>query len=189
MEEDMPEDLDGPWDGSVPVAATAVVKRIEQFAANPYEDNPGNPKSTWTIGYGSIHDATGAPITAGTPPISQADAETLLMNEMRGTAEEVRTVVTVRMLTREAAALISWTYNLGGPNLEGSTMLRRLNNNDKRGAADEMRRWINQGGRPLLGLLRRRWAEAAIFLGSDPTQACDRAWVEITALDQWPAFA
>jgi hypothetical protein len=90
MEDDMPEDLGAPWDGSVPVAATAVVKRIEGFAANPYEDNPGNPKSTWTIGYGSIHDAAGAPITADTPPINEADAEALLMNEMRGTAEEGR---------------------------------------------------------------------------------------------------
>ena len=69
----MPEDLGGPWNGSVPVAATAVVKRIERFATNPYEDNPGNPRSTWTIGYGSIHDAAGVPITADTPPITQAE--------------------------------------------------------------------------------------------------------------------
>jgi lysozyme len=184
----MPDDLGAPWDGGVPTAATVVVKRIEAFAEKPYADNPGNPRCTWTIGYGSIHDAAGAPITANTPPISEPDADALLMNEMRGTAVEVRTVVTVRLLTREAAALISWTYNLGGPNLESSTLLRRLNNNDKAGAADEMRRWINQGGRPLLGLLRRRWAEAAIFLGLDPAQACDRAWAEITQLDAWPAF-
>ena len=40
----------------------------------------------------------------------------------------------------------------------------------------------------LLGLLRRRWAEAAIFVGLDPTDACVRAWREIDDLGDWPAF-
>src|SRR4051812_8626608 len=45
------------WDGSVPAAATAVVKRIEGFFAAPYDDNGNRPGGTWTIGYGTIVDA------------------------------------------------------------------------------------------------------------------------------------
>jgi len=54
---------------------------------------------------------------------------------------------------------------------------------------EEMRNWINQEGRPLVGLLRRRWAEAAIFQGTDAMNAVVRAWRDIDSLDDWPAFA
>ena len=185
----MADDLATPWHGGVPAAATAVVKRIETFRPDPYQDNPGNPNDTWTIGYGSIHDGTGNRVTANTPQVTQAQADALLQHEMSATAQEVQTKVTVALLTREAAAMISWTFNLGGPNLESSTLLRRLNASDKAGVPDEMRRWINQGGKPLVGLLRRRWAEAAIFVGLDPEAACDRAWAEIGTLADWPNFS
>jgi lysozyme len=51
-----------------------------------------------------------------------------------------------------------------------------------------MRKWIGQEGKPLVGLLRRRWAAAAIFTGIEPASACVRAWREIDSLDDWPAF-
>lgn len=186
----MAEDLSAPWNrGAVPVAATAVVKRIEGFFAAPYDDNGSLPGGTWTIGYGSIRDANGEPVTPDTPPITEAEAEALLMRDMRGAANDVAQRVQVPLLTREAAALISWTYNLGGTNLAKSTMLARINANAKGAVPDEMRKWINQEGRPLLGLLRRRWAEAAIFVGVDPANACVRAWKEIEDLQEWPSFA
>jgi lysozyme len=184
----MGEHLPAPWDGNVPAAATAVIRRIEAFSAAPYQDNPGNPNNTWTIGYGSTHDGKGHRVTAATPPMSEAEADVLLQHDMLATAREVQIKVTVPLLMCEAAALISWTYNLGGPNLESSTLLRRLNADDKAAIPGEMRRWINQGGKPLLGLLRRRWAEAAIFIGLDPDTGCNRAWANINKLDDWPNF-
>jgi len=184
----MPEDLGSPWDGSVPLAATAVVKRFEGFFARPYDDNGGQPGGTWTIGYGTIVDGSGKPVTPATPPITEAEAEALLRRDMQGAAADVRLRVKVGLLTREAAALVSWTYNLGGGNLGKSTMLIRINAGAKGSVPDEMRKWIMQEGKPLLGLLRRRWAEAAIFVGLDPTDACVRAWREIDDLGDWPAF-
>ncbi|MGO4124528.1 lysozyme [Inquilinus sp. YAF38] len=181
-------DLNKPWDKSVPLAATVVVKRIESFIPHPYDDNGSLPGGTMTIGYGSIFDKNGKPVTSKTPPITEAEAEILLQRDMEGSARDVDQRVKVALLTREAAALISWTYNLGGGNLAKSTMLTRLNAGDKGAVPDEMRKWINQAGKPLLGLLRRRWAEAAIFLGLDPTDACVRAWKEIDDLNAWPAF-
>ena len=115
------------WDGSVPPAATAVVKRIEGFYAKPYDDNGSLPGGTMTIGYGSIRDAQERPITWNTPPITEAQAEVLLMRDMRGAASDVRQRVLVPLRVCEAAALVSWTYNLGGGNLGSSTMLKRLN--------------------------------------------------------------
>ncbi len=184
----MPEDLTAHWSGSVPIAATAVVEKIEGFSAKPYPDNPGNPHNTWTIGYGSIKDKDGQPVTPHTPPVTAADAEALLIRDMADAAEDVQGLVHVSPLVREAAALISWTYNLGRDALRFSTMLANLNNGNKASVPDQMRRWHFQGPEPLLGLLRRRWAEGGIFVGLDPTDACARAWAEIQTLDDWPAF-
>jgi len=176
------------WDGSVPAAATAVVKRIEGFFAHPYDDNGAQPGGTWTIGYGTIVDAQGRRVTPQTPPITEAEAEQLLRRDMAGAARDVQQRVQVPLLTGEAAALISWVYNLGAGNLAKSTLLLRLNANRKSEVPAEMRKWIMQEGRPVLGLLRRRWAEAAIFSGMDATNACVRAWREIDDLSDWPAF-
>lgn len=176
------------WDGTVPPAATSVVKRLEGFYANPYDDNGAQPGGTWTIGYGSIRDAKGNPITPQTPPITEAEAEKLLQRDMQGAANDVKNRVAVALAAHEAAALISWTYNLGGGNLAKSTMLKRLNAGDRAGVPEEMRKWIMHENKPLVGLLRRRWAEAAIFQGIDATNACVRAWNEIDSLDDWPGF-
>lgn len=176
------------WDGSVPAAATAVVKRIEGFFSTPYDDNGAKPGGTWTIGYGTIIDGAGKPVTPKTPAVTEPEAEALLRRDMEGAARDVKQRVKVPLAPCEAAALISWTYNLGGGNLGKSTMLTRINAGRKGDVPLEMRKWINQEGKPLVGLLRRRWAEAAIFTGIDPTNACVRAWKEIDSLDDWPAF-
>lgn len=178
----------GVWDRkSVPLAATAVVKRIEGFSATPYDDNGAKPGGTWTIGYGTIMIA-GVRVTPQTPPITEARAVELLMKDMTGAAEAVNRRVLVPLKEFQAAALISWVYNLGEGNLRTSTLLKRVNARDWPAVPGEIRKWINQEGKPLLGLLRRRWAEAAIFQGMDGTNACVRAWNEIDDLGDWPAF-
>jgi lysozyme len=177
-----------PWNGAVPSAATTVVKRIEGFFSKPYDDNGSKPGGTWTIGYGTIIDATGKPVSPSTKPISEVEAEVLLKRDMEGAARDVKLRVKVSLAECEAAALISWVYNLGGGNLGKSTMLTRINAGNKSAVPAEMRKWINQEGKPLVGLLRRRWAEAAIFTGMDSVNACVRAWREIDSLDDWPAF-
>lgn len=182
------EAIEGAWDFSVPDAAMAVVKRIEGFSAVPYDDNGEQPGGTWTIGYGSIVDATGRRVTSATPPITEEQAVALLRRDMAGAARSVRNRVRVPLRMHEAAALISWTYNLGEGSLASSTMLRRINGGEAEAVPTEMRKWILQEGRPLIGLLRRRWAEAAIFQGMDGTKACVRAWREIDSLDDWPVF-
>jgi lysozyme len=179
-----------PWDGTtVPSTATTVVKRIEGFFSAPYDDNGALPGGTWTIGYGSIVDANGKAVTSKTPAVTEAQAEVLLKRDMEGAARDVKLRVKVPLLECEAAALISWTYNLGGGSLGKSTMLKRLNAGDKPGVPAEMRKWIMHEGKPLVGLLRRRWAEAAIFMGMDSVNACVRAWNEIDSLNDWPPFS
>lgn len=185
----MPATTGKTWNGKdVPLAATAVVKRIEGFYASPYDDNGALPGGTWTIGYGTIVDAAGHPVTPATPSITEAEAVILLQRDMQGAAAAVARRVKTALLECEAAALISWVYNLGEGSLAKSTLLSRLNAGEKTAVPAEMRKWVYHEGKPLVGLLRRRWAEAAIFLGGDPTNACVRAWKEIDDLTDWPPF-
>jgi lysozyme len=173
------------WRGEVPLSATVVVKRIESFFSKPYDDNGGQPGGTWTIGYGSILDANDRPVSFSTPAINEARAEALLTRDMAAAAAVGRRVK-IPLLVHEAAALISWTYNLGEGNLAKSALLTRINSNDKAAVSGEMRKWILHEGKPLVGLLRRRWAEGAICMGIDPINACVRAWREIDDLSDWP---
>ena len=64
-------------------------------------------------------------------------------------------------------ALTCFTFNLGAGNLANSTLLKKLNQKDYEGAAEEFEKWIYAGGKVLAGLVRRRKAERALFEGND----------------------
>jgi GH24 family phage-related lysozyme (muramidase) len=61
-------------------------------------------------------------------------------------------------------ALISFTYNLGGSALASSTLLKKLNAKDYKGAAAEFPKWNKAGGKVVSGLTKRRDAEMELFL-------------------------
>ena len=115
------------------------------------------PADVWTIGYGT---------TAGVKPgqtITKERAEELLRDDARRFEGYVDRLVKVPLTQGQFDALVSFTYNLGPGALEKSTLLRLLNAGDYAGAASQFGRWINAGGKPLAGLVRRRAAERALF--------------------------
>lgn len=57
------------------------------------------------------------------------------------------------------AALVSFTYNVGGQAFCGSTLVRKLNAGDTYGACNELSRWTRARGIELPGLVKRREAE------------------------------
>ena len=61
-------------------------------------------------------------------------------------------------------ALVSFAYNVGSRALSTSTLLKKLNAGDIKGAADEFLRWNKSGGKVMPGLTNRRKAERALFL-------------------------
>jgi len=62
---------------------------------------------------------------------------------------------------------VAWTFNLGPGNLKESTLLKRLNEGDFDDVPAQILRWTKAGGKELPGLVRRREAEALLFLGED----------------------
>ena len=57
------------------------------------------------------------------------------------------------------AAALSFTFNVGVQKFCTSTMAAKFNAGDIAGGCAEMSRWINAGGKPLPGLVKRRAAE------------------------------
>lgn len=175
------------WDRvSVPRSAARLVARCEGLRLAPYRDAVG----VWTIGLGDTRDFAGNAITASTPPLTEAQADALCARALGGAADSLARLVAVPLDTNQAAALIDWIYNEGGGwHVAESSLVRDLCAGDVAAVPGHLREWVYAGGRPLLGLLRRRWAEAAVWQGWDADAACDRAWSEISALGQWPKFA
>ncbi len=126
-----------------------------------------DPNRIPTIGYGSIWDLNGNRVTPSTPPITQAQALTLLERELRGALQVVENDVPVALTEHEVEALTDFVFNVGAGNFEHSTLLAKLRAGNYEGAADEFLRWDRAGGVVLAGLARRRAAERALFLKPD----------------------
>jgi len=141
--------------------AARLIRQCEGCVLTPYADTGG----TWTIGIGSIHDLAGNRVTANTPPITQQDAEDLMMAELTPTADRVDALVTVPITDGQKAALYSFAYNEGVGALGKSTLLRVLNAGDTAGAAAHFADWNIVAGKVSKGLVNRRALEAAVFLG------------------------
>lgn len=72
--------------------------------------------------------------------------------------------VDVELSEGQRDALISLIYNIGCGNFKSSTLLKLLNQGQYEAAAKQFRRWSKAGGKEMKGLVRRREAEAALFM-------------------------
>ncbi|MEM8503242.1 MAG: lysozyme [Cyanobacteria bacterium P01_D01_bin.1] len=134
-----------------------LIKSFEGLRLKAYKDAVG----IWTIGYGT---------TRGVRPgqtISEAQAVQFLQEDLTRFEKSINEVVRVAINDNQFSALACFTYNVGSGAFRSSTLLRKLNAGDVRGAADELLRWDKAGGRTLAGLTRRRKAERLLFLGED----------------------
>jgi lysozyme len=85
------------------------------------------------------------------------------MEDMGGFERAVRKHVKVPLEPWQFDALVSFTYNCGEGNLAKSTLLKKVNASDFKGAASEFLKWNKGGGKVLPGLTRRRKSEALLF--------------------------
>lgn len=92
------------------------------------------------------------------------EAEAGLKREIAKFEAAVNRLVTVPLNQNEFDALVSFAYNVGEGGLAKSTLLKKLNREDRSGAAQQFHRWKRGGGRVLRGLVSRRAREAALFL-------------------------
>lgn len=139
-------------------AAVRLIKQFEGFRPVAYKC----PAGIWTIGYGST-SIDGIKVKQGDTITEQAALDDIYrrLNEID---KQITATVRVPLNSNQLNAMLDFVYNLGIGNFRSSTLLRKLNDSDYRGAADELLRWNKSGGHVLDGLTRRREAERDLFL-------------------------
>ena len=135
----------------------ALIKKFEGCELEAYQCSAG----VWTIGYGHTKD-----VVEGMT-ITQEEAEQMLVDELHEYESYIDKYVTVALSQNQFDALVSWVYNLGPANLSASTMLKVLNSGEYEDVPAQMKRWNKAGGKVLEGLIRRREAEACLFVGKE----------------------
>lgn len=144
-------------------AALPLIKEFEGFKSVPYLDIVKVP----TIGYGSTEYVDGTKVTLSDPSISQNEALILAEAKIKKVYfPAVKQYCPNLQTANQAAALISFVYNLGIHALEGSTLRKKIIIGDFGGAAQEFLKWDMAGGQEVAGLKRRRMEEQALFLKS-----------------------
>ena len=134
-------------------AGLELTKRFEGLRLKAYQCSAG----VWTIGYGHTKG-----VRKG-DTCTEAEANQWLIEDVQDADDAVSKYVQVPLTQGQFDALVDFVFNLGAPQFFKSTLLRKLNDRDYKGAAEQFLRWRFANGVELAGLLRRRKAEVEMF--------------------------
>ena len=125
----------------------------EGFRNRAYKDSKG----LLTIGVGHLIKASEQHLVSAT--LSDQEVKELLRSDLKWCSEAVESSVKVPLTQKQYDALYSLCFNIGETNFKKSTVVRKLNENDLKGAADAIEMW----NKPAV-LIPRRKREKALFL-------------------------
>lgn len=145
-------------------ATLDLITFYEGFVDHWYPD-PAHGWKVPTCCYGHT-DAAGDPKYADTKgkKFTKAEGRAILSKDLEAVERDVRAKVKVPVNANQLGALVSFTYNCGIGNFGKSTLLKKLNAGDYKGAAGQFKLWNKAGGKVLPGLTKRRASEAELFL-------------------------
>lgn len=139
-------------------------KRRDDGRFEAYPD-PGTGGDPWTIGWG----ATGDGIAEGLI-WTQAECDQRFEHDMQRYADEVsRAIGEAPTTPNQFDALVSFQYNTGA--IATATLTKLHKQGRFADAAKEFGKWVHAGGKVLPGLVRRRAAEAALYLRAQEATA------------------
>ena len=95
---------------------------------------------------------------------SLAECKALLNKDLATVARQINPYIKVDIPETTRGALYSFVYNVGAGNFRTSTLLRKINQGDIKGACDQLRRWTYAGGKQWKGLMTRREIEREVCL-------------------------
>jgi lysozyme len=145
------------------------LKRMESVHLMPYDDQAGKPITAWgagaSIGYGQL-------ILAGEweaykAGIDAAQAEALLINDLRPAERGVRRSVRVNRQPYQYDALVSFAFNIGGAGFASSSVMRLINDPKATTAYSSLesawKAWNKSQGKVMAGLNNRRSADRLTY--------------------------
>lgn len=138
-------------------AGIDLIKSFESLRLNAYPD-PGTGGEPITIGYGH----TGG-ISLG-DTYTEDEAIQYLQDDLSKFIQGVTDLLTIELSDNQFSSLVSFAFNCGLHNLSSSTLLREINANNFNNITKNFQMWDKANGKVMNGLLRRRTAEANLFL-------------------------
>lgn len=137
-----------------------LIKQFEGLKLKPYLC----PASIATIGYGNTYYPNGQKVKLSDPAITQEKAEELLKFLLVSYEKAVDSFCRDDISQHQFDSLVALCYNIGVGALQKSTLIKKVNANPKDVTiADEFLKWNKANGRVLVGLTRRRQAEANLY--------------------------
>ncbi|HFJ4329509.1 lysozyme [Serratia liquefaciens] len=133
------------------------IKGFEDLRLVAYPD-PGTGGKPWTIGWGHTKGVKQGDC------ITQEQAEQFLSDDLAVFELTANSAIKRPMTQNQFDAMVSLAFNIGGSAFAGSTLVKKFNAGDAKGAADEFPKWKNSGGKIMPGLVKRRAAERETFL-------------------------
>ena len=145
-----------------------LIKKTESFESRPYRC----PANIPSIGFGTTRYPNGKAVTMYDPAITLEQANAYFAHDIERFERDVLSLVKVPITQGQFDALVSFAYNCGSDidddtiaeGLGDSTLLKKLNAGDYKGAADEFPKWNKGAGKVQPGLVKRRAAERDMFL-------------------------
>lgn len=131
------------------------ITKEEGFRNRAYKDSKG----LLTIGVGHLIKDSEPHLVNAT--LTDEQVKDLLKSDLRWCSEAVESSVKVPLTQAQYDALYSLCFNIGETNFRKSTVVKKINENDLKGAADAILMW----NKPEV-LVNRRKRERAMFLGA-----------------------
>jgi lysozyme len=129
------------------------ITKEEGFKNKAYKDSKG----LLTIGVGHLIKSDEPHLVSAI--LSDEQVKELLRSDLKWCSEAVESSVKVSLTQRQFDALYSLCFNIGETAFKKSTVVKRINANDLKGAADAIEMW----NKPAV-LIPRRKREKAMFL-------------------------
>lgn len=142
-----------PYDYNTNHTAVQIIKEEELLRLEAYELG-----GLWLIGYGHLM------LEGEKDVITEAEADAFLREDLKWCEEAIERYVTVPVTLNEFSAIVAFCYNVGSGKTRGSSIVRRVNTEDRPGAANAFLLWNRMNGVVMQALAKRRARERTLFL-------------------------
>jgi lysozyme len=133
--------------------AVQIIKEEEQLRLEAYELG-----GLWLIGYGHLM------LDGEKDVITEEEAEHFLREDLKWCEGAIERYVTVPVTLNEFSAIVAFCYNVGSGKTRGSSIVKKVNVDDRPGAANAFLLWNRMNGVVMQALAKRRARERTLFL-------------------------
>ncbi len=133
--------------------AVQIIKEEETLQLEAYELG-----GVWLIGYGHLM------LEGEKDVINEQEAEDFLREDLHWCEGSIERYVDVPVTLNEFSAMVAFCYNVGSGKTRGSSIVKKVNVDDRPGAADAFLLWNRMNGVVMSALAKRRARERTLFV-------------------------